>query len=231
MSALSGNCGALLQKLFDLVHGLLCASVLICSAPHATAQNLDEAALITALQGSVSQVSQEGAKPLQAFTRLKRGDSLLMEGSALLKLIYFSSGRQEIWRGNGRIDVVDSESHAVGALYSDVIYLPIQSVKQIAKTPTDVRIQKKNARHRSLGSENSIEKIEGDYRRMRMEAAAGDLNPELYLLSALFELREIERVEQVLADLRASRPGDQEARIIVALYQKALKNLKESGNK
>ena len=84
---------------------------------------------------------------------------------------------------------------------------------------------------RSFGAENSIDRIEDSYRKMRMEAVRGDLNPELYLLSALFEMREIERVEQVLADLRASRPSDQEARVVIALYQKAIRNLKEGSGK
>jgi hypothetical protein len=66
---------------------------------------------------------------------------------------------------------------------------------------------------------------------MKMEAVRGDLNPELFLLSALFEIREIDRVEQLLADLRTTRPDDQEVRVVVALYQKAVRNLKEGGKR
>jgi hypothetical protein len=196
------------------------------------AQGLDETAIITALQGSVGIVSAQGAQPLQPFTRLKQGDSLMLDGStALLKLIYFKSGRQEIWHGNGRVEILENQGRGEGLSAPETSILARQVVKQIAKTPTDSRIWKGDTRLRSLGGGASVEQIEESYRRMRMEAVRGDLNPELYLLSALFEMREIERVEQVLADLRVSRPTDQEARVVIALYQKAVRNFKEVGGR
>ncbi|MEI7614156.1 MAG: hypothetical protein WCK63_14750 [Betaproteobacteria bacterium] len=196
-----------------------------------TAQGHEEIAMITALQGSVALISAQGTRPLQPFSKLKQGDSLLLEGPALLKLIYFNSGRQETWRGNGTIEILGHEGKGSGLPIPDNFTLSRQTVKQIAKTPTESTIQKNTMKLRSFGAENSIDRIEESYQKMRMEAVRGDLNPELYLLSALFEMREIERVEQVLADLRASRPADQEAKVVIALYQKALKNLKEGSGK
>ncbi|MEI7432048.1 MAG: hypothetical protein WCL27_16495 [Betaproteobacteria bacterium] len=197
------------------------------------AQGLDDIAMITALQGSVGLISQQGAKPLpvQSFSKLKQGDSLLMEDSALLKLIYLKNGRQEIWRGSGKVEILENEGKGGGSSTPEINNLSMQVVKQIAKTPSISKISQNNGKLRSLGVENSIERVEASYRKMRMESVHGDLNPELYLLSALFEMREIEKVEQVLADLRFSRPSDQEARVVIALYQKAIKNLKEGSNK
>lgn len=212
---------------------LLFASVLMASNTIVAAQGLDDIAMITALQGSVGLISQQGAKPLpvQSFSKLKQGDSLLMEDSALLKLIYLKNGRQEIWRGSGKVEILENEGKGGGSSTPEINNLSMQVVKQIAKTPSISKISQNNGKLRSLGVENSIERVEASYRKMRMESVHGDLNPELYLLSALFEMREIEKVEQVLADLRFSRPSDQEARVVIALYQKAIKNLKEGSNK
>ena len=210
--------------------GLL-ASLLMGTTSVAAAQEVDDIAMITALQGSVGLISGQGTKPLQAFNRLRRGDSLLLEGSALLKLIYLNSGRQETWRGSGIVEILGHEGKGGGLLIPEINNLSLKMVKQIAKTPSGSKISTNEPRFRSLSTENSIDRIEESYRKMRMEAVRGDLNPELYLLSALFEMREIERVEQVLADLRASRPADQEAKVVIALYQKAVKNLKEGSGK
>jgi hypothetical protein len=196
-----------------------------------SAQERTVVAMITAFQGTVNLITPQGIQVLQPFSRLQRGDQLAVDTPAL-KLIYFDSGRQEIWQGKGKIEILAAESRGLGFLNPDVIILPSFIVRQIGKTPSaDASLHAGSMRSRSIGAGNSIEKIENSYRRMRMEAVQGDLNPELFLLSALFEMREIDRVEQVLSDLRAARPADQEARIVIALYQKAVKNFRQGGGK
>jgi hypothetical protein len=74
-----------------------------------------------------------------------------------------------------------------------------------------------------------VGRIEATYRQMRIEAAADDLDPELYLLSGMFELRQLERVEEIVADIMQKRPGDPQAKLLASLYRKSLKNLRESG--
>ena len=193
-----------------------------------SAQERAVVAMITALQGTVNLITPQGIQALQPFSRLQRGDQLAVDSPAL-KLIYFDSGRQEIWQGKGKIEVLAAESRGLGFFDPNVIILPSFIVRQIGKTPSpDALPHGISMRSRGV---NSIERIEDSYRRMRMEAVRGDLNPELFLLSALFEMREIDRVEQVLSDLRAARPADQEARIVIALYQKAVKNFRQGGGK
>lgn len=205
--------------------------LLVNTASMAAAQGHEEMAMITALQGSVALISVQGTNPVQPFSKLKQGDLLLLEGPALLKLIYFNSSRQETWRGHGKIEILEREGKGGGLPIPEIVILSRQVVKQIAKTPSESKIPKSTMKLRSLSTENSIDRIEESYRNMRREAVHGDLNPELYLLSALFEIREIDKVEEVLADLRATRPADQEARVVIALYQKAVKNLKEGRGK
>lgn len=205
-----------------------CALLFSTGRPaQAQALQPNNAAIVTAIQGSVDIITTQGVMPLQPFTRIKAGDSLRLEGGALVRLLFIANGRQETWRGHGRIDINETQGLGSGLPSPETATFALAIVKQIARTPSDARI----VRQRSLAMGDSLERVEETYRRMRMEAAAGDLNPELYLLSALFEMREIERVEQVLAELRMTRRGDQEVQIIVALYQKALKNLKDSGKR
>ncbi|MFZ4538728.1 hypothetical protein [Propionivibrio sp.] len=219
---------------FRTAFGRLFALFLLGFIAIASAQERSDVAMITGLQGTANLLTPQGIQALQPFSRLQQGDQLLVDNPALLKLIFFDGGRQEIWQGTGRIEIMESEGKGFGWSAPDVIVkvLSVRMVKQIEKTPTTGALPRGgNTRLRSIGGESSIKRVEDSYRKMRMEAVQGDLNPELFLLSALFEMREIDRVEQVLSDLRATRPADQEARMVIALYQKAVRNFKEGGGK
>ena len=201
---------------------------LITFASMAKCEEVIDVALITALQGEVSRVTPQGRQPLQAFVKLKRGD-LLALGNARLQIVYFESGRQEVWQGGGRLEVLGTESKPFGLPNPEVKMLPSIMVKQIARTPAlDSQGRAGVIRLRAIASPEAIAKLDASYRQLRMESVRGDLNPELFLLSGLFEMRELERVEQVLRDLQQTRPGDTEVGLLVALYQKALKNAREA---
>ena len=59
---------------------------------------------------------------------------------------------------------------------------------------------------------------------MRLERGGGDIKPELYLLSAMFELREFDRVEAALADLERDHARNPDVPPVVLIYTKAIKN-------
>lgn len=189
-----------------------------------------EVALVTSVVGAVNRTVSVGTRaPVEAFTKLKQGDQLVLEKNAAIKVVYFESGRQESWQGDGQLEVLGAESRATGLPNADVKILPPVMVKQIARTPAlDSQGRAGAVRLRSIASPEALAKLDSTYNRMRLESARNDLNPELFLLSGLFELRELERVEQVLRDLKQARPGDPEVAFMTSLYQKALKNVREA---
>lgn len=204
--------------------------LLLAMALAVKAQEGGDVALVTFVQGDVALVTQQGRQPLRAFVKLKRGD-LLALGKAKLQLVYFGSGRQEMWQGGGRVEILAAESRGFGLPNPEVKTLPSMMVRQIARTPAvDSEGRVLTTRVRSIATPEAIAKLDDAYRRMRMETVRADLNPELFLLSGLFEMREIERVEQVLRDLQRARPGDMEVGLLAALYQKAIRNARESGS-
>ena len=194
----------------------------------ARADEIPDVAMVTSLQGEVGRVTPQGRQLLPAFVKLKRGD-LLALSNARVQIAYFGTGRQETWQGSGRLEVLDTETRAFGVADPVVKMLSGAMVKQIARTPTlDSQGRVKVVRVRAIASPDAIAKLETTYRKMRMETVRGDLNPELFLLSGLFEMRELDRVEQVIRDLQLARPGDMEIGFLASLYQKALKNTREA---
>lgn len=206
---------------FITVHLMFAVMLSFPMATHAAG----DVALITALHGKVSRVSIAGPGNVEAFVKLKEGDVLKLDKGSRIRLVYFESGRQESWSGEGRLEIAVNESKGIGLAAPEVKVLPPILVKQIAKTPTlDSQGRAGVTRLRAIGSTNTLAKLEADYDRMRVESGGKDLNAEIYLLAGLFELRELDRVETMINELQASQKDNMEAMILVSLYRKALKS-------
>lgn len=206
------------------------ALFLLTSAVARAAPASDVGVLITASEGIVVRVDQELRGSVPAFVKLKTGDRLSLGENARLKLVYFASARQETWAGKGVLEIGEQQGSSSGLPPPEVKILPEILARQIAKTPTlDSQGRAGVVRLRSIPTPDALAKLDGDYRRLRMEAVASDLNPELFLLSGLLEMRQLERIDQVLAFLNTAHAGNPEAKVIAALYRKATRNLRESG--
>lgn len=184
----------------------------------------EDVALVTAVTGSVSRLGANAPGALEPFARLKQGDVLLLENNAGTRLIFFASRRQESWRGEGRIEIGNIQGRGIGLPEPQVRVLPELMAGQIAKTPPmDSQLRAGAVRQRSIEIvEGGLTKLDSDYSRLRKDAAADDINPEIFLLAGLFEMREFGRIEQTLKDLSDSRPGNMEITVLKSLYKKAI---------
>lgn len=188
-----------------------------------------EVGLITSLSGRVLlQEERAAASELKPFVRLRTGDRLTLEGASHLHVVYFDSGREEIWQGAGQLEIGSSASKVVkGSLRPEARALPPNVVRQIAKTPSADGSGRTDAvRTRSMPAAGTLESLEKNYVEMRRQAEADDRNPELYLLAGYFELREFERVETLLKRMSEKSPGDMEVRVLKSLYARAINNAK-----
>lgn len=195
----------------------------------AKAQGNEPIALITLSRGQVGLVAQDGQRPLQSFVKLTSGDLVALGKGANLQILYFQTGRLETWQGDGRLEVSPEQGKSFGLASPEVKILPMQVARQIASTPApDGYGRAKANKLRAIATPDALAKLEDTYKRLRMETTRGDINPELYLLSGLYEMREFDRIEQVLRYLQQSGSGNLEVGVIVAMYQKAMRNKQES---
>lgn len=189
----------------------------------------EEVALVTALEGRVGRVTAAGPQPMQVFVKLKQGDLLAIERGARIQMVFFDNGRQEQWSGIGRLEISRGAGKGYGLQEPQVKILPAVLVKQIAKTPSlDSQGRAGAVRLRAIATPEALEKLENDYKRLRMESVRDDLNPELFLLAGLMEMRHLDRIEQILHDLKSLRPGNMEVAVLASLYEKTLRNIRES---
>lgn len=199
--------------------------VLVCSPVWA-----DEVALVMSVQGRVVRLADAVPIAVQAFVKLKEGDKLSLEKDARLQVVYFENGRQETWSGPGRLEMTLREGKASGLPAAEVKLLPLVMARQLARTPAlEGQGRGGVTRLRSVPGPDAMIKLEDTYHELRSRAGPDDLGPEMYLLSGLYDMRELDRVERVIGDLQQDRPKNPEAALLVALYKKAVKNARESG--
>lgn len=190
-----------------------------------------EVALVTAVQGRVTRLGDAVPAPVEAFVKLKEGDRLSLEKDTRLQVVYFENGRQETWSGPGRLDLSTREGKASGLPPAQVKMLPLVMARQLARTPAlDSQGRGGVTRLRAVRSPDDVAKLEETYQDLRVRAGRDELGPEMYLLSGLYEMRELERVEKVLGDLQHDWPNNPEAALLISLYRKAVKNTRESRN-
>lgn len=207
-------------------HRLLIAAMLALGLGTAAAADADTV-LVTAVAGQVSRAGADGPQPLQAFVKLREGDVLTLAAGASVQLVFLQSRREESWSGNGELRLGAGEGHGRGLSSPQVRLLPEILVRQIARMPSPESQGRAGAvRLRSLPE--PLASAEAHYRSLREQADPADLNPELYWLASLFELREFDRLEAELADLRARRPDDAQVPVLIQLYRKAIRSARDA---
>ncbi|MDK9702034.1 MAG: hypothetical protein OEL20_02770 [Sulfuritalea sp.] len=207
----------------------LCIGLVLLACSQAWAA---EVALVMSVQGRVMRNAEPAPVPVEAFVKLNQGDRLDLDGGSRLQVVYFESGRQETWSGPGRLEMAQREGKASGLSAPGVKSLPLVMSRQLARTPAlDSQGRAGVTRLRAVPGRDAMIKLEDTYQELRSRAGRDDLGPEMYLLSGLFEMRELDRVERVLGDLQQDQPKNPEAALLIALYKKAVRNARESQKK
>lgn len=187
-----------------------------------------EVALVMSVQGKVSRLDGANQVPVEAFVKLKSGDRLTLDNATRLQLVYFRSGRQETWSGSGALVMAAKESGSEGLPAPRIKTLPPVMVSQLARTPAlDSQGRGGVTRLRSIATEDAIAKLDATYLELKSKAEGDDLAPEMYLLSGLYEMRQLDRVETLLGEMKQDRPKNLEAALLISLYKKAVRNARE----
>lgn len=204
----------------------VCLMVLACGQVWAA-----EVALVMSVQGRVLRLADAVQVPVETFVKLNDGDRLSLEQGSKLQVVYFETGRQETWAGPGRLEMSYREGKSSGMAAPEIKQQPLVLTRQLARTPSlDGQSRGGVTRLRAIQTTDAVARIEKTYQDLRVKSDHDDLGPEMYLLSGLFEMRELDRVEKLLGELQQHWPKNDEAALLVSLYRKAVKNARESRN-
>jgi len=164
-------------------------------------------AMLTQVSGDVKVAGKEGNRAAVAFLKVSDGDKLTLPASARVQLVYLASGRQEVWKGAGPVEIgaVQGKSASLKAETSQV---PAIILKQLAKTPAVGQHGKTGmVMLRSLDDLGAGDQLEEDYKKFRASAPAGDTTPEVFYLSGLLDMGDVDKAKKVLEDVKAKQAG------------------------
>ena len=181
-------------------------AVLVCGLMSGVASAED--VMLTQVTGQVSVSGSSGARPAVPLLKITDGDRLTLAADARVQMVYLGSGRQEIWKGTGQVDIGATEGRSP-SLRPETTQLPGLILRQLAKTPAvgDQVRRTGMVMVRGLDELEKIDRLEKDYAQFRALAPADDTTPEVFLLSSLFELRDYATMRTVLADLKSKHGG------------------------
>lgn len=207
------------MRAIDKLIGLLLTAVLLLSMGSAMALSMD-VAIVTSVQGAVT-LAKEAGKPLVAFSKLQQGEKLTLSQNAKVQVVYFENGRQESWSGKGVVEIGAQESSST--LKPEVKTLPPLIAKQLVKTPAaNAQGRAGMIVMRSIATPEKVKAIDDNYANLKKQAEPGEVSPELYLLSALFELKEFDRIRGVLSELGKNYPERSDVKDLIGHYQRML---------
>jgi hypothetical protein len=161
-----------------------------------------QVAMLTQVTGDVTVAGKEGGRAAVPFLKVNDGDALTLTAGARVQMVYLTSGRQEIWKGAGSVEVGAQQSRST-SLTPEASVLPPIVLKQLAKTPAVGQHGKTGmVMLRSLDNLDAEDQLEKDYADYRAKAAPDDTTPEVFLLSGLLDLQDYDRAKKVIEDLK-----------------------------
>ena len=163
-----------------------------------------QVAMLTQVSGNVT-VSPKGgaARPAVPFLKVNEGETLALAAGSRVQLVYLASGRQEIWKGAGPVDLGSQEGRS-NSLKAETSQVPALILKQLQKTPAVGQPGKTGmVMLRSLDNLAELDQLEKDYKDFRAKTAADDTTPEVFYLTGLLDLQDYERANTFLEELKA----------------------------
>jgi hypothetical protein len=204
------------------------AMVFLTTIAHASSPDVG---LITSLTGEVSfwnATDQKEPAQAQAFMKVRQGDHFKLPPGSQVQLLYCVSGRQETWTGPTTFSAGDQKGQAVDDKKQqappEVKIVPSKVSKRIMEAP--IPFPRCTVRYSgaiqimtpgcpaspkapvSPEARQQIVKAQEVYRDLQKEAEAGDLTPELYLLSVYAEYGQYAKMEKVIDAMREKQPGN-----------------------
>ena len=220
---------------------LACVIVCCLSAPLMAAQK--NSALVTQVKGAVSftmPVPEAEAIPVRAFQRARVDDTYTLSENASIRLVYTSTGRQELWSGPASFRIGTTESSRLQGVNPQIKQLPAVGAKAIRTVPKLLkragRARIGAVRLRSAGtkapapwrdvdglSEPELREFRDSmagYKEWRKNAESNDPTPDLVLISQLSRMRLRAELLAAIVDAKRRFPGDSSFSVLLRWLEK-----------
>lgn len=205
------------------------ALLLLTSSAIAWAQGSD-VGVVNLVSGSVTYAPLSGtpaeAKP---FMRVRDGDRFNIPAGGQIRIVYFTSSRQERWSGPASFRAGKGVGEAISGKPAEVSVLPAGVQQRIARVPDlmqsaklggiQVRGGLSRKQEASLDQQSTVREARETYERMRKEMPADDITPELYLYAVLHDYLLYDDMKVVVDEMLRKQPGNEDLKALADWVQ------------
>lgn len=177
--------------------------------------------LINQLSGEVTYTSGAASARAQAYMKVREGDRFSVPAGAAVRLVYFQNGRQETFAGPASFTAGAQSSAVNSGAPPKVTTLPSGVPQKIAQTPDLVQIARlgrsggvavrgtgRTEQRLTPQQQAEVRQARETYAKLRKEAAADDILPELYLYSVLQDHMLYGDMKPVVEEMARRQPAN-----------------------
>ncbi len=202
------------------------SAALITGATSALAATGD-VALVNQLAGNVSYTSGKESSKVTAFMKVREGDRFNVPAGAQVRIVYLQNGRQESYGGPAAFTAGGQQSTVQSGSQPQVSTLPAGVSQKISQTPELIQIARLGrsggvavrgtVRDARLNPQQQAEvrQAKETYKKLRAQAGADDITPELYLYAVLQDNLLYEDMKPVVEDMARRQPGNADIAALV----------------
>jgi hypothetical protein len=213
---------------------LISPIILGTASSDAKAQSLPpDVGIVTQLSGEVTYWNegyQKTPEKAEVFMKVRRGDYLKIPAGGAIQLVYFENGRQESWKGPASLVVTEMQSRVEKGRelpgQPEVVILSNEASQGMRRIPVLLRrarlsrsgggvmvrgVPTVSAKPVSPTKEEQAEiaMAKEAYQKLRKQAKADDITPELTLLGVLADYEQHDEMEKVIKDAMKIQPDNQ----------------------
>jgi len=179
--------------------------------------------VVNLMSGGVTYAPLSGspgeAKP---FMRVRDGDRFNVPAGGQIRIVYFTSSRQERWSGPASFRAGKGAGEAISGKPAEVTVLPAGVPQRIARVPDlmqsaklggiQVRGGLTRKQEASLEQQTIVREARDTYERMRKEMPADDITSELYLYAVLHDYLLYDDMKAVVEEMLRKQPGNDDVK-------------------
>lgn len=202
------------------------------AGPSAVAPVPVNAGLAVAVAGSVTYKGASGAtaSPVSPYMKLRVGDTVDVAADGRLEILYFGSGRREVWPAGSIVRVAAGQGEAVKGVAKAV-----DAGEAVGRSLENLPIMLRQAQTYQAGQtlvrggapvatpvvaldeveQAQVVEARGIYTQLRASATADDVFPEMYLASVLLPLGLYDEAQATLEKAVAACPKCDEPKVLL----------------
>ena len=186
-----------------------------------------DVALVSMVSGDAAYVPQAGTPgKVRPFMKVRHGDRFNVAAGGQLRIVFFEGARQELWTGPASFRAGKAAAEPLSGKAAETRNLPAGVVQTLARVPeivqyaklggTQIRGALTRQQKAGLDRQATLAQARAAYEKMRQDAPADDISPELYLYAALYEFLVYDEMKAVVAEMRRKQADNEDAKALDA---------------